>query len=100
METERQIAAAKEAVHRLQGRISKPHHRLHSNAASDNVNRLRALEGLCGECVNLELKFARRDGKDVVILGCSQGYSPVALYGNTPLGEEASCDGYEKRVLK
>ena len=43
METERQIAAAKEAVHRLQGRISKPHHRLHSNAASDNVNRLRAL---------------------------------------------------------
>lgn len=98
METEQRIAAAKETVHRLLRRYSKPHHRIHEVAALDNVNRLRALEGLCGECDNLELKFVRRDGKDRVVLGCSEGYYPSALYENTQLGEEASCDGYAKRV--
>ncbi|MFH1863575.1 MAG: hypothetical protein ABIJ85_01505 [bacterium] len=97
METEQRIAAAKEVLHRLQGRYSKPHSRIHDDAALDNVNRLRALEGLCGECDSLKLGFPHRDGKDRVALGCSKGYSPSALYENTPLGEQASCNGHAKK---
>ena len=100
METEQRIFVAKETVHRLLRCYSKPHSRIHDDAALDNVNRLRALEGLCGECANLKIGFARRDGKDRVALGCSKGFSPSALYGNTPPGEKASCVGYPKRVLK
>jgi len=98
MEREQRIADAKEVLHRLLGRYSKPHSRIHDDAALDNVNRLRALEGLCGECANLKIGFARRDGKDRVALGCSKGCSPSALYGNTPLGEQASCDGHAKKI--
>ena len=102
METEQRIFAAKETVHRLLRRYSRPHHRIHEVAALDNVNRLRALEGLCGDggCANLKLEFVHRDGKDRVVLGCSEGYYPSVLYENTPLGEEASCDGYAKTVVK
>lgn len=100
METERRIVAAKEVVRQLFGRYGKPHHRIHENAAIDNVNRMRALEGLCGHCTNLELTFGLRDGKEIVVLSCSKGYFPIALYESTPYGEEASCDGYDKRVIK
>jgi len=96
METEQRIATAKEVLHRLQGRYSKPHSRIHDDAALDNVNRLRALEGLCGECDSLKLGLPHRDGKDRVVLGCSKGHSPLALYENTLFGEEAFCDGYPK----
>ena len=98
MEREQRIATAKETVHRLLGRYSKPHSRIHDDAALDNVNKLRALEGLCGECDNLKLEFPRKDGKDRVFLDCSKGHSPLALYENTPLGEQASCDGHAKKI--
>lgn len=100
METEQRIATAKEVLHRLQGRYSKPHSRIHDDAALDNANKLRALEGLCGGCTNLKLKFVHRDGKDRVFLGSRPGYSPLTLYENTPIGEEAFCNGYAKRVVE
>ena len=99
MESEKRIAAAKDVVRHLQTRYSKPHHRIHGEAAMDNSNRLRALEGLCGKCENLQLSFGRKDGKEVVALGCSKGYTPVALYENTPLGAKANCLGYSKRKI-
>ena len=136
MKTEQRIAAAKEVLHRLQGRYSRPRQRIHDDAALDNTNRLRALEGLCGGCGTLKLKFIYKDGKNRVALRGSKGCSPLTLYDilpalksgvslqrrmtyqrsihlrsklrsvleccykNTPIGKEASCDGYAKRVLK
>jgi len=99
MESEKRIAAAKDVVRHLQTRYSKPHHRIHGDAAQDNANRLRALEGLCGKCPNLELRFGRKDGKEIVALGCSKVYTPISLYENTPLGTTASCPGYSKRKI-
>ncbi len=96
METEKRVTQAKEVIRDLLARYSKPHHRIHGDAALDNANRLRALEGLCGKCESLELKFGRKDGKEIVALGCSKGYTPITLYENTPLGEKASCHDYQK----
>lgn len=101
METEKRITQAKEVIRHLLARTSRPHKRFHDSAASDNVNRLRALEGLCGHCVNLEIEFRHRDGKKVVILNCSkEGRFPSALYDGTPYGKEAHCDDFEKRAIK
>lgn len=100
METEQQITAAKQVLRRLQARYTHPNARMHSPAAEDNVNRLRALEGLCGNCANLELRFSRRDGRDIVVVGCSKGDFSAALYERTPLGEEASCADHAPIVGK
>ncbi len=64
------------------------------------MQRLRALEGICGECSNVELQFDHNQGKDRVGIRCTVGYSPIVLYENTPLGGQASCDGYDKRTEK
>ena len=78
------------------GKYIKPHPRMHTEAAEDNQNRLRALDGICGKCEFLDLKFLHFDGKDRVVLGCKKGHLPVALYGKTPLGEQAFCEDYPK----
>lgn len=96
METEKRVTQAKEVMRDLLARYTKRHHRIHGQTALDNVNRLRALEGLCGHCTNLELKFGRRDGKEIVTLGCARGHSPVGLYEST-FGENASCPDYDER---
>ncbi|MEK7112572.1 MAG: hypothetical protein AAB875_04540 [Patescibacteria group bacterium] len=96
METEQRIDQAKEVVRQLFGRYGRPHHRIHENAAMDNVNRMRALEGLCGHCINIELRFGRRDGKEVVTLGCTKGQFPSAVYDNILFGEEAFCRHFSK----
>lgn len=98
MATEREIADAKEVLRSLQRQHTRRHGRVHDDAADDNANRLRALEGLCGECVKLKLYFDNKDGKDVVALGCRKRHSPLTLYRNTLPGVEASCDGYAERV--
>lgn len=101
METEGRISAAKEVVRQLFGRYGKPHQRIHKDAAMDNVNRMRALEGLCGHCANLKLRFGRRDGKEIVTLGCAKGQFPLEIYENTPIGDEAFCHQFSKNgVLK
>lgn len=100
METEQRIAAAKEVLHRFLGRYTHRHSRIHDETALENVNRLRALDGLCGECTSLKLQFDHNQGKDLVGVGCNKGYSPVVLYDNTLPGEQASCDGYAKRAEK
>jgi len=99
METEKRIDRAKAVMRGLLGRYGKPHHRNHGGAALDNVNRLRALEGLCGHCANLELEFRRRDGKEVVVLDCEKEHSPVALY-DIQVGEKVSCEDFKRSVRK
>jgi len=96
MEKDRQVSRAKEVLRSLMGNYLKPHPRMHTEAAEDNVNRLRALEGICGSCTNLDLIFPRIDGKERVVLNCKKGHIPVALYGNTPLGEKAVCKDFQK----
>ena len=96
MERDRQISRAKAVLRDLMGRYVKPHNRIHKQAAEDNAERLRALDGICGKCEFLELKFPHLDGKNRVVLDCTKGHSPVALYGKTPMGEQAFCEDYRK----
>jgi hypothetical protein len=96
MERAQEVTKAKQVVRSLITRFSKPGHRIHGDAAMDNANRLRALEGICGQCSNLGLRFGRKDGKSIVTLGCSAGHRPSAVYERTPLGEKAICKDYSK----
>ena len=99
METEQRVAAAKEVLRHLLGRMSHRHRRIHTDTALDNVNRLRALEGLCGACTHVQLTFKHKDGKDLADVGCIAEHNPIVLYENT-FGETASCPGFDKRVGK
>ncbi|OGM06607.1 hypothetical protein A3E15_02100 [Candidatus Woesebacteria bacterium RIFCSPHIGHO2_12_FULL_42_9] len=99
MEREQEIVAAKNVLRSFLRRGGKHHMhgvRIHRQAAEDNLNRLRALEGLCGRCVNLELRISRLDGKDIVVVGCRNGFIPSELYFNTPMGKTAECSGFKK----
>lgn len=60
----------------------------------DNANRLRALNGICGQCEHLTTKFKKRDGKTRVILKCDAKKSPLALYQKTEIGELPDCPSY------
>lgn len=70
--------------------------RTHSNAMQDNVDRRRALEGLCGRCPALIIDFNETDGKQSVSLRCLKGFKPLMLYYNTPIGKEAKCKGFSE----
>ena len=96
MERDRQISRAKEVLRDLMARYAKPHQRIHKQAAEDNVNRLRALEGICGSCTNLGLEFLHIDAKDRVVLKCTKGHIPSVIYWKTPPGEEAVCRDLDK----
>jgi hypothetical protein len=96
MERERQITRAKQVLRNLMGDFIKPHPRMHTEAAEDNVNRLRALEGICGSCSNLDPRFSHIHGRDRVVLNCTKKHIPLALYRETPMGEEAVCRDFDK----
>lgn len=99
MEREPQIIEAKRTLHRLLSLPGKPHTRhirMHRQALEDNLNRIRALDGICGRCKNLKLRFGRVDGKDVVAVLCRRQYMPMKIYENILMGQEASCYGFEK----
>jgi len=96
MEREREVTQAKVVLRRFFGLRTKRHDRIHDQAAEDNADRLRALEGLCGQCKSLVINFGHRDGKDTVVLVCKKGYLPTALYANTLMGQEAFCNDFVK----
>lgn len=79
-----------------QARVGEPHNRIHKESMVDTVARMRALEGICGSCTNLVLEKTRDYvGKPAVQLRCLAKYSPLELYRNTKLGQEANCPGLE-----
>ena len=75
----------------LQYAKSNKKSRIHHDSLFGNANRIRALEGLCGQCIHLQLSKEHFDGRQRVDINCSKGLSPVSLYANTPLGTNASC---------
>lgn len=60
----------------------------------ERVQRLRALDGICSNCVFFKVENTRSGGLNTVKLQCDLGYSPLNLYFNTPLGQEADCSGF------
>jgi len=97
MSKEAQIESGIEAVKTLLRRHGKKGHRIHMEAAEDNMNRLRALEGICGKCKNINVEIIPRDGKKTATIRCKKGHSPLNLYYDTPLGETPNCQDYTPR---
>lgn len=76
---------------------SKGHKRLRASEQEKNSSQMRALEGICGECVNIRPFLYRSKPHDTVALGCRRDFSPINLYRNTPLGEKAFCPGFQRK---
>ncbi len=77
-----------------QTRINKSHNRTHDGSMEDTVNRMRAIDGICGSCDNLKLETTRDFiGRQTVSLRCLSKYSPLGLYRKTGLGQKPDCLG-------
>lgn len=101
MVREREVQEGRKVLRELLERRSRRHPRFHTSAAEDAFARLRALDGICGSCQNVKISVYYKDGKRVVGVNCKAGHSPLKLYYNTPIGEEADCpDWTEARPLK
>lgn len=97
MESEQRIGQAIEVIHRFQGLYGKRGKRIHIQAAVENNARIAALEGLCGQCRNLKLRFGFKDGKEIAALICKKNYSPLELYENVPFERPTSCPGFNPK---
>lgn len=95
MEKEADILRAKATMRDLLSRRGvKRGVRIHQQAAEDTLQRLRSLEGICGNCQNMQLEFFRADDKDMVEVHCCKGHRPHRLYGDTPFGQKPDCPDF------
>lgn len=92
MATEREVSKALSTIRAIQSTFRTKRRPGMTDVSRDmNTQRIRALEGLCGHCINLDLAYKKRQGKEVVLVGCKRGLNPQELYFQTPLGEKAEC---------
>lgn len=91
MEREISVSQAQKVIHNFLRLFHHRRSRIHDNAAADAVTRLKALEGICGSCSNVTLRQTHRDGKEVVVVGCRKGHSPLKLYEDVWMDEKANC---------
>ena len=97
MDKERQISEGIKTLKVTLGSLSQRGRRYHRSAAEDDLQRLRALEGLCGHCERVMVKVVKVDRRMRTAIDCQAGYSPLDLYYNTPMVEEADCPGFTPR---
>ena len=98
MEREADIFRAKARMrHLLSHKGVKRRMRFHQLAADNMMQRLRSLDGICGDCRNMQLEFFTAEGKKLVEVNCCRGHDPVELYAATPLGQEADCPDQSPR---
>lgn len=94
MATKSEVKRAKEICRQIQLAASKRHVRIHIESTDDNANRLRALEGICGDCQHLLIEPNLTGTRKGVGLRCTEGISPLNLFRDTELGEIPQCDSY------
>lgn len=98
MEREAAILRAKATMKGLLSRRGvKRGMRIHQQAADNMMQRLRSLDGICGDCKNMRLEFFTAQGKKLVDVLCSRGHDPVEVYADTPFGQEADCPDLNPR---
>ena|SRR3989344_3585072 len=97
MRAEQDITEAIKVLKRITARKGKRGVRIHQGSAEDAGQRIRALEGLCGDCSNLTTEFTFFDGKPRVMLRCAAMNSPIELFRRTPFGQEAQCKDFRPR---
>jgi hypothetical protein len=89
----------KKIIRDLQNRSMGGHVRntVNNDVAELNSARLRALNGLCGNCVYLTVFRKNQDNKVMASLDCGAHKDPVDLYMKTELGEKAECASFEQK---
>jgi len=90
-----EITTAKEKVRAFLNRRDKRRERLHDDTLEKNVQKLRALEGICGSCKHIIINIHPRGRKDFIGVACRKGNSPVELYVNHPIGTTPNCSDRE-----
>ncbi len=95
MEREVDIERAKRRIRKLLGIQSRKKKRFHRSAAERALHRLRSLEGQCGNCESMWLRFFTSEDKKLVDVHCSDGHNPTNLYRNVDLGHEADCSDFK-----
>lgn len=96
MATEHQVREAMGILRKYSQTSSRRHSRAHSETLDENRHRLRALEGLCGECPNLNVEFQLGYIGRITKIRCAAGLSPLNLYKNTDLGVFPLCPAKPK----
>ncbi len=92
MAVEKDLKEAMDRLRKHQNHIGRRHNRFHIESMEETVYRMRALEGICGQCDNLLLLQTRDSiGKKTVKLICHAGHSPIDLYRTTDLGKVPFC---------
>lgn len=91
MERIQQINEAKRRLRKQNTRIGKKGNRMHPGRMQDNADRSRALDGVCGSCENLILKFDYIAGSDSVSLMCRANSDPLDLYRQTDIFDTPEC---------
>jgi hypothetical protein len=87
----------REAAHQVLSQMQRTFLRPHGiipQTAEENGQRIRALDGLCGDCAFLKVEIVEHKGRKRVALECFRNNSPVGLYRRTPLGEVAECSDF------
>ncbi len=96
MANERDIRRAGKVLRGFRSRIGKRNSRIHRDTMWRNVQRQRALDGLCGDCNDLKIRIKGRGVAKGVELNCPEN-TPVELYTRVPLGQKADCSDYTPR---
>ncbi len=87
------VSEALKILRKQQGRITRKGSRSHLEAEEEAVAKIRALEGICGQCSQINPKRVRlRMGRNGVRLRCRARQTPTFLYLDTPLGVIPNCD--------
>jgi len=97
MAREIDIVGANSVLRKFRSRLGKRRQRIHIDTAMNNVNKQRALDGLCGDCKNLKILIWGKGQSEGIQLICKKGRSPVYLYSEVPLGEEANCPDFNEK---
>lgn len=97
MARERDIERGKRVIKNLLRRRSGRNPRFHRGAAEENLHRLWALEGICGNCQDVKIKIFPKDGKKVTDVDCKAGHSPMDMYFKTSMGEDPDCPDFSPR---
>ncbi len=96
MAKERDIRRADKVLRGFRSRIGKRNSRIHKDTMSRNLQRQRALDGLCGDCDILKIGIKGRGVAERVELDCKEN-TPIELYAGVPLEQEPDCSGYTPR---
>lgn len=97
MAKERDVRRANKVLRDFRSRIGNRRSRIHKEAMWSNMQRQRALDGLCGDCKNLKIRIRGRGIARGVQLYCTKKHLPVELYAGVPLGRKADCPDYTPR---